>query len=85
MLNVAKFKEAKEVWRDNEGVLERGRRFKLKERVEDGAWVETRIFKLTYWTKSDEWTGVGKGSDGVKVRFNSRESEFVAKRFGLIV
>ena len=85
MLNVAKFKEAEEVWRDNKGVLERGRRFKLMEREEVGGWSETRKYKLTYWTKADEWTGTGKGSDGVKVRFNKRESEFVARRFGLIV
>lgn len=85
MLNVAKFKEAKEVWRDNGDVLERGRRFKLKELQEFGSWTSTRRYKLTYWTKADEWTGAAVCIDGKKKRMTRRECEDTARRFEIIV
>jgi len=85
MLNVAKFKDAKEVWRDNGAVLERGRRFKLKELQEFGSWTTVRKYRLTYWTKANEWTGSVVDADAEKRRMTCKECKATAKRFGLIV
>jgi hypothetical protein len=84
MLNVQKFKDAKEVWRVQDGCFERGRRFKFKEEELFGSLKARRKYVLCYWTKADAWTGVFTDVDGEKQPLNPKECLVAAARFGLI-